>query len=378
MNASVVTNTAPALRILCVSSHLGSLNNVRPEAAWFIGLQQRGMQLTVMTEGDSVCAEQMRDAGIEVLHTEAGRKFNINAIRRIRSTLRAGRHQIIHLFNNKAIINGIFASYGLPVKVVTYRGQTGNIKRYDPTCYLTHLNPRVDCIVCVSDAVRQDLLEQGIPGRKLVTVYKGHDPHWYEDIQPADLGDFGIPQDAFVVGCVANNRPRKGVAVLIESTRNLPSDSRIHFLLIGRGMTSTEVRTQVSQSSLPDNFHLLDYTTDVLSLVAGCDATVLPATKGEGLPKTVIESMALGVTPIVTSTGGSPELIVDGESGLVVPPSDADALARAITRVAEDPMLNRSMGTEARRRIATYFNLEQSVEGHRKLYESLLDNGGYR
>jgi glycosyltransferase involved in cell wall biosynthesis len=371
MTGSIVTDTPQALRVLCVSSHIGSLNNVRPEAAWFIGLQQTGMRLTVMTEGDSVCAEQMREAGIEVLHTEIGRKFNINAIRKIRRTLLAGKHQIIHLFNNKAITNGILASLGLPIKVVTYRGQTGNIKRYDPTCYLTHLNPRVDCIVCVSDAVRKDLLEQGVPGQKLITIYKGHDPRWYEDIQPADLSGIGIPPDAFVVGCVANNRPRKGVRVLIESSRQIPSDRRIHFILVGRGMTSTEVRTQVSQSPLSDSFHLLDYTNDVLRLVASCDATVLPATKGEGLPKTVIESMALGVTPIVTSTGGSPELIVDGESGLVVPPADAGALARAITRVAEDPVLNQSMGIQARQRIASHFNLEQSVEGHRKLYQSL-------
>ena len=374
MSVSVVSDTTQALRVLCISSHIGSLNNVRPEAAWFIGLQQRGMQITVMTERDSVCAKQMREAGIEILHAKVGRKFDINAILRIRRTLRAGRHQVIHLFNNTAITNGIFASLGLPVKVVTYRGQTGNIKRYDPTCYLTHLNPRVDCIVCVSDAVRQDLLEQGVPGRKLVTVYKGHDPLWYENILPADLGDFGIPQDAFVVGCVANNRPRKGVPVLIEAVRHLPSDSRIHFILIGRGMTSTEVQKQVSQSPLPDNFHLLDYTTDVLRLVASCDATVLPATKGEGLPKTVVESMALGVTPIVTSTGGSPELIVDGESGLIVPPADADALAQAISQLAENPELNRSMGNRARQRIATHFNLEQSVEGHRRLYESLVGN----
>jgi glycosyltransferase involved in cell wall biosynthesis len=374
MADSVVTDTVQPLRVLIISSHLSSLNNARPEAACFIGLQQRGMLLTVMTERDSVCAEQMRQAGIEILHAETGRKFNINAIRRIRRILRAGRHQIIHLFNNKAITNGIFASLGLPVKVVTYRGQTGNINRYDPTCYLTHLNPRVDCIVCVADAVRESLLEQGVPGRKLVTIYKGHDPSWYADIQAADLTVLGIPQDAFVVGCVANNRPRKGVPVLIESSRHLPPDCRIHFILIGRGMTSAEIRKQVGKSPLSDNFHLLDYTADVLRLVASCDATVLPATKREGLPKTIIESMGLGITPIATNTGGNPELIVDGESGLIVPTNDAVALARAITQVAEDPELNRSMGIQARQRIATHFNLEQSVEGHRRVYESLVSD----
>jgi len=109
-----------------------------------------------------------------------------------------------------------------------------------------------------------------------------------------------------------------------------------------------------------------------LSLVAACDATVLPAIKREGLPKTVIESMALGVAPIVTRTGGSPELVVDGVSGLVVPPGDAAALAAAISRLAADPGLARAMGRAARERIAGHFRLEDSIGEHLRLYQELL------
>lgn len=370
---STGANSSQAPRVLCVSSHIGSLPNVRPEAAWFIGLQRGGMQLTVMTQRDSVYAAPMREAGIELIHFDEHPKFRIRAIRQIRDTLRAGQHQIIHLFNNKAITNGIFASLGLPVKVVTYRGQTGGVRRYDPTRYLTHLSPRIDCVTCVSEAVRQDLLKNGVPSRKLATIYKGHDIDWYKDIEAEDRGALGIPPDAFVVACVANNRPRKGVPVLIESAKYLPADSRIHFILIGIGMTGEEIRRQVDASPLANNFHLLDYTTDVLRLVAACDATVLPATRGEGLPKTIIESMGLGITPVATSTGGSPELIVDGESGLIVPPNDARALAQALSRLAEDPELNRRMAGAAQHRLATHFTLEQAVEGHRKLYESLVN-----
>ena len=347
---------------------------MRPEAAWFIGLQRGGMQLTVMTQRDSVCAEPMREAGIELVHMDEHPKFNIRAIRQIRDTLRSGQHQIIHLFNNKAITNGIIAALGLPVKVVAYRGQTGGVKRYDPTRYLTHLNPRIDCVTCVSDAVRRDLLANGVPEKKLATIYKGHDIDWYKNIEAEDLSVLRVPPDAFVVACVANNRPRKGVPVLIESAKFLPADSRVHFILIGIGMTGEDIRDQVSKSPLANNFHLLDYTTDVLKLVAACDATILPATRGEGLPKTVIESMGLGITPIATSTGGSPELIVDGESGLVVPPNDAPALARAVLKIVGDPELNRSMARAAQQRLATHFTLEQCVADHRRLYESLVSN----
>ncbi len=367
----VLKEASGQLRVLCVSSHSGSLNNVRPEAAWMAGMPQAGVQMTIMTEEDSVCVEQMRTGGCEIIPFDTGRKFSIKSIRKIRRVLREGGHQIIHLFNNKAIVNGLVAAIGLPVKVVTYRGQTGNIKRHDPSCYLTHLNPGVDCISCVSDAVRNDLLAHGVPEHKLVTIYKGHDLAWYEGTGKEDLSSLGIPDDAFVIACVANNRPRKGVPVLIESTQYLPENLPVHIILVGNGMTSKGVRELVATSPIAKNFHLIDYRTNVLELVASCDATVLPATKREGLPKTVVESMALGIAPIVTRTGGSPELVVDGESGLVVPPGDAPAIAEAIIRLVENRELSEAMGKNARLRLATHFTLEQSIDGHRELYQSL-------
>lgn len=369
---SVSDGITGRLRVLCVTSHLGSLNNVRPEAAWMAGMPRAGVQMTIMTQEDSVCVEQMRAGGCEIVPFDIGRKFSIRSIRKIRQVLREGEHHVIHLFNNKAIVNGLVASIGLPVKVITYRGQTGNIKRYDPSCYLTHLNPRVHCISCVSDAVRNDLIAQGgVKESKLVTIYKGHDISWYEDTRKESLAPLGIPDNAFVIACVANNRPRKGVPVLIEATHYLPENLPVHIILVGNGMTGKEVRALVAASPLADNIHLIDYRNNVLELVASCNATVLPATKREGLPKTVVESMALGVTPIVTRTGGSPELVIDGESGLVVPPNDAPAIAKAILHLVENRELNETMGRNARLRLATHFTLEQSIDGHRELYQSL-------
>jgi glycosyltransferase involved in cell wall biosynthesis len=81
--------------------------------------------------------------------------------------------------------------------------------------------------------------------------------------------------------------------------------------------------------------------------------------------------MALGITPIVTHTGGSPELVVDGECGLVVPPGDARALAEAMQRLESNPEENAAMGIRARERLATHFGLQQGVDAHRRLYESL-------
>ena len=82
---------------------------------------------------------------------------------------------------------------------------------------------------------------------------------------------------------------------------------------------------------------------------------MLPSTKREGLPKTVIEAIVYAVRPVVTDTGGYAELVVDGESGLVVRPNDPGALAAAVLRLAEDTLAARTMGERARARIATHF-----------------------
>jgi glycosyltransferase involved in cell wall biosynthesis len=366
------------IKVLFVGNYDIPEHNIRPEAEMIIGLQRRGLDIEVMTRADCWYARRMAGAGIRIHDYSPPAKFSLAALRRIRRVLREGRHDVIHLFNNKAIVAGVQAAYGLPVRVVTYRGQTGNISRFDPVAYLTHLSPRVDRIVCVAEAVRQSLLAEVRDPRRLVTIYKGHDLAWYADVVPADLAALGIPHEAFVVTCVANNRPRKGVPVLIDAAGRLPPDSPVHVLLVGSGMDSPEIRRLVDASPQPARLHACGHRDDVLALVAASHATVLPAIKREGLPKTVIESMALEIPPIVTDTGGSPELVEQGDSGLVVPPGDAGALAAAITQLATDPRRALAMGRRARARLAERFTLEASVDAHQRLYEELLQEARKR
>jgi glycosyltransferase involved in cell wall biosynthesis len=99
---------------------------------------------------------------------------------------------------------------------------------------------------------------------------------------------------------------------------------------------------------------------------------VLPALRREGLSKSVIEAMANAVTPIVTDTGGNAELVIDGVSGLVVPPGDAAALARAIERLYRAPAERIAMGRAARERIATAFRLETTVAEMLAAYRRVL------
>lgn len=315
----------------------------------------------------------MEQAGIPVIDYVPKHKLDRRTVRFIRDTLVAGQHDIVHLFNNKAIANGVQAARNLPVKVITYRGQTGNLHKYDPFCWLTHLNPRIDRIICVADAVRDYLRELRPDPEHVVTVYKGHDLAWYQD-EPADLSGFGIPPGEFVVAAIANYRPRKGIEVLIEAMRHLTSSAPVRVLLVGGGMDNAKLRKQIDASPMRDRIHIAGFRSDACAIVAACDCAVLASTKREGLPKTVIEAMVNSVPAVVTDTGGSAELVVDGETGFVVPVEDARELGRAIQYLCEHPAEATAMGRKARTRIDTHFNIRATIAETRAVYEWALSD----
>lgn len=359
------------MKVLWITSHGNTLNSIRPEAEIALGLARAGVEMHVMTQADSPYAEKMREAGIRHVPFVPRKKFDFAGARVIRSYCLEHGIDVLHLFNNRAIGTGLIAARGLPVKVVTYRGQTGNVHRWDPVAWLTHLNPRIDRIVCVSEATARDLARRRLDPSSVVAIYKGHDPAWY-DVEPADLGALGIPADAFTVAVVANYRPRKGIEYVIESAAFLPEGAPVHYLIVGAGHDNPEVTRRIAASPAPSHFHLLGHRRDAPAIAAACSTSVLAATKREGLPKTVIESMVYGVPPIVTDTGGSAELVAHGECGLVVPIRDAKAIGEAITWMLEHPREREEMGRRARERIATSFNVRDTVARHLELYRELL------
>ena len=353
------------MRLLCISSHMDTLNSVRPEAELFIGLQRRGLAVTVMTEQDSCYVSQMVGAGIKIIDFASRGKFDRDAIRKIRSQLKEGSYHVVFGFNSAVIANINFAASRLPVGVVAYRGQTGNLSRFSPRSYLLHFHPRIDLICAVADAVRDDLRAQHFDPSRVVTVYKGHDLGWYQD-QPADLTTLGVPKGAFVVGCVANNRPRKGIPVLLRAVDRVSTDIPLHLLLIGATMDSLD--QQIAANRAAKRIHILGVRQDAPALIAACNCSVLPALRREGLPKTVIESMVYSVPPIVTDTGGNGELVEHERSGLVVAPGEPEALADAMESLYFNPDNAARMGANARSRIGEHFNIAKTVE---KTYQLL-------
>ncbi|MYF71272.1 MAG: glycosyltransferase family 4 protein [Proteobacteria bacterium] len=344
----------------------------RPTAATFIGLRSAGIDLRAVRTPSEAANEALHAAGVPLLDIPVDRRAAATGARRLRAELQQGRYDILHLFGNRALENGLRASRGLPVRIVAYRGIVGNVSFLSPVSWRRYLNPRIDRIVCVADAVRDHFLNMRpswlrMPAERLVTIHKGHSLDWYAD-PPADLRALGVPPDAFTVVCVANYRPRKGIELLVEAMPALPDE--VHLLLVGH-MDSRALHRRIAANPASSRIHRPGYLTEAPAVAGACDVAVLPSIKREGLPRSVIEAMAYKTPPIVTDSGGNPELVVDGISGLVVPARDSAAIARAIRRLHDDAELRNRMGAAARERIRTHFRIEDTIAKTEALYRDL-------
>lgn len=341
-----------------------------------LGMKAQGVDVVVVCAPHADFQADFREAGIPVHHIAFQRRRDREAIAALRALVQTEKPDVVHCYIKRALSNAIVAVADLPVRLVAYRGIVGNLHWLDPGSRRSFFHPRVDRIICVCEAVRQDLLANRflgwrLPPEKVVTVHKGHYVDWWQrDDVPADLSELGIPPGAPVVGCVAQMRKRKGVPLLVEAFEQLPGQN-VHLVLVGR-VGDRRVPGRIARSPARNRIHLLGWRADAARLAGAFDVFVLPTLRREGLPRAVIEAMCQSVPPVVTAAGGSPELIEDGVSGRIAPPGDARALSTALQELLGDAGRRSVMGREAVERIRTVFTPERTVSETMAVYRELL------
>jgi glycosyltransferase involved in cell wall biosynthesis len=346
-----------------------------PEKKLIKGLTSRGADITILAQGKALDSSDIELAGTKILYQHLSGKFDIASIRRIRSLIREEKYNILHFMSGKAIVNGLIAARGIEVKTIGYLGSL-SCHRHDPFSWLSFLNPCLDRLICVSDSVRDHIVKQ-VPFRlknRTVRIYKGSDPAWFKDVLPVKRGTLGIPEDAFVVCCIANIRKKKGVNFLIEAADYLPENLPVWFLLVGDKSDSADVRRMISKTAYSEQFVTTGYSDEPNSYSAICDLYIQPSLC-EGFPKTVVEAMCLGKPVVVTDRGGAKELVKEGITGYVIPPGSPAAIAGTIMKCYENRDRLSDMGEKGKERIRNEFNHRTTVDETYNLY---LDLMGYR
>ncbi|NNG17921.1 MAG: glycosyltransferase family 4 protein [Gemmatimonadales bacterium] len=351
----------------------------RPEAYLYAGLHAGGFDVRVVCRPEAEYQDVLGTRGIPVAHCQMASRLDRNAIAFLQHDLSSTPCDLVYAPRKRALSNVLRASRRMSVRIVTYRGIPGYLSFLDPGSWLSFLHPRVDRIVCVSEAVRDYFLSLRLLGLQvrpdtLVTIPKGHDPSWYRPSDRTALEAFGVPPAAPVVGCVATMVPRKGIDVLIDAMALLPATLQTHLLLIG-SVRDRRVHMAHRRSPVRDRIHLAGYRRDAAALAGALDVFVLPTRGAEGLPRAAIEAMAQRVPAIVTDVPGSRELVQDRVSGRLVPPGDARALGEAVAELLDDRELRASYGANAQQRIAQQFNIEDTVVRMHDLFDSVLRTG---
>lgn len=294
---------------------------------------------------------------------------------RLRALVRREGIDLVHAHSPVAAA-GVRAVAGRRTRVVyTEHNLWG---RYHRATWAANLAtfPRNDHVFAVSETVADSIRYPGplrlLPMPPVETLHHGLDPA----ALPAPghdgvRGELGIPEDAPVVGNVANFKAAKDHATLLRAAAQVrEAIPAVRFVLVGQGPLEAEARRLAGELGLDATVVFAGFRTDATRLMAAFDAFALSSTY-EGLPIALIEAMATGCPAVVTRVGGTPEVVADGVQGFLVPPRDPAALAAGLTRLLGDPTLRAGMGAAAADR-AQDFDIRKAVRRMEQVYAQLL------
>ena len=234
----------------------------------------------------------------------------------------------------------------------------------------------VDSFIAVSRANQKYLVEQKhCPAEKVTVVYNGRDLHRFQpagDSGVACRRQWGIAASDKLLVHVGRLEPQKGHTILLDSLEIVRCQvPNVKVMFVGDGGLRPLLDAEIERRGLRDVVTLAGMQTGVERFLDAADLAVLPSL-WEGLPLVAIESAAMGKAMVATAVDGTPEVVLDQETGLLVPPGDSRKLAEAITSLLVDDVRRRQMGLAARRLAEHSFSIQKQADETAELYERLL------
>ncbi len=239
----------------------------------------------------------------------------------------------------------------------------------------------VDHHVAISEVIKQDLLDFGIPESRITIIHNCVDTTRFSPaVTPVDLqARFGIPQGRLVVALFGRLVSWKGQDVFLKAMADvLPAVPEAHGLIVGDGEPDhvRGLEQLAHDLQIADRVTFGGYHADTPQLLRSVDVVTHMSTRPEPFGLVVSEAMAAGKPIVAMAEGGPLEIVLDGETGLLVPPREPKPTADAIIRLLRDERLRTSFGAKARERVIDRFSAEHCAKQYAALYNRLLSNGG--
>jgi glycosyltransferase involved in cell wall biosynthesis len=363
-----------ARRVLHVDPERGFSGGETQVLALALDQHERGHEVVVAAHPDGELARRARDAGLGHVPLVCRYGHDPVAGMALRREVLARAPDVVHLHTSRALSLGPW----LPrraVQVVTRRMD------YAPRGlgpYVRWLYGRMDAVIAISQAARAALAARGIAVGAVDVVPSGVDTSRFHGLDArAARAQLGIDDGVPVIAIVASLHERKGHAVLLEALAEFVREegeggeaARPLLLAAGTGPEGEALQDLAARLGLGRQVRWLGRVADVRPVLAAADVVVMPSL-AEGLGVAAIEAMAAARPLVASAVGGLPELVRDGEQGLLVPPRDASALASALRRCLRDPELRTRLGAAGQLR-AEAFSTAAMARGTESVYERAL------
>lgn len=329
-------------------------------------LGERGHRVSVVCPKGRPLASRLEAAGLDVRFRRTFGKLDPFTLGWLSRLVGEEKVQLIHTHLSTASLLGGLAGRRARVPVVsTVHGLNSK------TCYT-----RASLVIAVSNAVKRHLVSQGLPSGRIRVIRGGVDLGAFERDEDgrAFRAQFGISAEAPVLVAAGRLSPEKGHRVVLEATRRLLRKGNfphLRLLIIGEGDLRRELAAEAGRLGLGRSVIFTGFLLDVVPALRAADVCVLPSLK-EGLSLSVVEAMAAGKPVVASRVGGLPEVVLPGETGLLVPPGDPEKLAAALHHLLTQPEAARQMGEAGRLRAAECFNLEDMVTRTEEVYWEAL------
>lgn len=333
------------------------------------GLQRREVEVCAALFHDGLLASMLREAGVDV-EVVSESAHGLRQGIRLRDMQRRVVADVVHTHGYRATIAGAVARMaGATAPIVkTEHGRLEGPSRLSHVPGFTKLlgNSMVDCVA--TRGWVDDVVYVSADTKSALARWMGDGAVIYNGIDPADVRRHAAtPRDyaQFVLGIVGRLVPVKGHTDFLRALAALPP--RFVGRVLGEGPEENALRRLADSLGLGGRVEFRGFVEPVYPEIAALDALVMPSLH-EGLPFTVLEAMALGVTIVASRVGGLPEIIEDGVNGILVPPRDVAGLAAALTRLEQEPERRRRLAEQGKTLVNTTFHVDTMVEAYLRVF----------
>lgn len=268
-------------------------------------------------------------------------------------------------------LEGILAAKAAGIPALQHSRITARLNSFE----VNAANRNLSRIICVSQGVKDDLVKQGIESSLCSVIHNGIDSRTEIRIQPEAIrNEWGVAEKDILVGTVCSLVKRKRVIDLINAIPSVLKETKlsVKFMVVGEGPEKNSLYAHAMKKKIT-NLIFTGFQPDAASYINAMDIFVLPS-ENEGLPRVVLEAMLMTKPVVAADVAGPSELVINGETGFLVKPRRDDQLAVAITELAKNPGLRKSMGEKGRQRVTESFTIEKYVSGVGKIFDEVLGN----